>query len=282
MARIVITVVVVAIFGVGIFAIWAWLGGDDDSPQLTPLQLLLVERAVADVTTSLTEKELPKGVDTLTEPILTGKLGPEVAKLLRPALLERKWNLVEANTFKKDHPSLSRWVETVFGDSAGKWADERWKENGVHGFVRGSAEFKDVDGSTVLELKVRVEDSGTEAPLLQASGSEAITRSIFNLDYYRLSIDEMGVGWRLLLWLFGLLLLPLLCYSVAVKGLAASSNATNLTLWLGLTFVDMLGASALMGFRAPGFFGSIGLLVALALALFYNYAMLTEIDDLRK
>jgi hypothetical protein len=39
---------------------------------------------------------------------------------------------------------------------------------------------------------------------------------------------------------------------------------------------------ALSGFYAPGLFGGAGLLIALGLSGFYNYGMLTEIDDLRK
>lgn len=282
MARIVIGVVLAAIFGVGVFAIWAWIAGDDDPPKLDNLQMLLAERAVDEVVTKLAEQGLPKGVDTLTTPVLTGKKGPELAKLLRPQLAERGWNLVDESTLKKDYPKFSRVFETAFGDAAAKWVDDRWKAAGVHGFVRGSAVYVDRDGATALALKVRVEDSGSGATLVQQESTQDIVRSIFKIDYYRLTIDEMSAGWRMLLWLVALLLLPLCCYPLAAKGLAAGRNSANLALWLGFTFVNMVFASALMGFRMPGFFGAFGMLIALALALFYNYGILTEIDDLRK
>lgn len=282
MARLVITVVCVAVFGVGIFAIWAWWAGDDDPPKLDALDWKLAEKAVAEVVVALDTKGLPKGVDTLTEPALTGAKGPEVAKLLLPALRERKWQLTDVGTFKQDHPSLSRWVETVLGNTAGKWFDARWKEAGVHGFVRGQAEYAERDGARVLELAVRVEDSASGTTLLEARAAPAIARSLFDLEYYRLCIDGWGTGWRILTWLLVLLFLPLACYPLAVRGLRSQSNAVNLSLWLGFTAVDLGVAVAFTGFRAPGFFGTVGLLLGLALALFYNYGILTEIEDLSK
>lgn len=282
MARIVITVVCVAVFGVGLLAIWAWWAGDDDPPKLDALDYRLAEKAVAEIAVSLDERGLPKGVDVVTEPALTGAKGPEVAKLLLPALQARKWQLKDVGSFKKEHESLSRWVETVLGNSAGKWFDARWKEAGVHGFVRGHAEYAEREGARVLELHVRVEDSASGAALLEARAAPAIARSLFDLEYYRLCIEGWGAGWRLITWLLVLLFLPLLCYPLAVRGLSAQSNAVNLGLWLGLTTVDLTVAVAFTGFRAPGFLGTVGLLFGLALALFYNYGMLTEIEDLSK
>jgi len=282
MARLVITVVCIAVFGVGVLAIWAWWAGDDDPPKLDALDYRLAEKAVAEVAAALDAQGLPKGVDALTEPALTGAKGPEVAKLLLPALQARKWQLKDVGSFKQEHPSLSRWVETVLGNAAGKWFDTRWKEAGVHGFVRGHAEYVERGGARVLDLQVRVEDSASGAAMLQAGATPTIARSLFDLEYYRLCIDGWGTGWRMLTWLLVLLFLPLLCYPLAVRGLRERSNPVNLGLWLGFTAVDLGVAVAFTGFRAPGFFGTVGMLLALALALFYNYGMLTEIEDLAK
>jgi hypothetical protein len=279
--KLVISAILAVVLGIASYATYVYLVPQEEPPDLTPIQWVLAKRAVEDWGANL---NLPKNkkLDTVTAPILEGDKGPDLAKILKPELLERNLTLATASSLKSDNPEMTRWFETVFGNEAGQWADARWQKAGVQAFVRGRADFLDVENHDVLRLEVRIEDSVTGASINAQVIETKIERSLFNLDYYRLSVAEVGVGWRIFLWIVVLLGLPLLIYPVAEKALKKGSNASNVSLWLGLTLADMLLVFALSGFYSPGFFGGIGLLLALALTLFYNYGILTEIDDLRK
>lgn len=277
--KIVIGAIGAAVLGVGTWATYRYFVPAEPGPDLTPIQWVLAERAVQEWGANL---QLPKNLNTVTEPFLRGDKGPDLAKLMKPEMVNRNLILKDANSLKADNPEIARWFETILGNEAGKWADERWQKAGVQALVRGQAQFLDRDNTTICELEVRFEDALTGKIIEKQVVSPGIERSLFNLDFYRLSVAEWGVGSRIFLWIVFLLGLPVAIYPVAVKLLKHGSNGSNLALLGGLTVADMFLVFALTGFYAPGLIGGVGLLLALALSGFYNYGMLTEIDDLRK
>ncbi|MCI0340137.1 MAG: hypothetical protein L0216_03115 [Planctomycetales bacterium] len=277
--------IALGLVGAAVVAVLGYLGyrllaGGPEPPKLPALERLLADRAVAAAVASL---EIPKDLDTVALPPLEGPLGPEVTKILRARLDEAgRVKLTEAASLKKDHPGLSRFIDGVFGGAAGRWADKAWKDAGVHAFLRGDATFADRDGQTVLTVSLRLEDSASGEVVARAERAEAIRRSLLDLDYYRLAVGGVGGGWRLLLWLALTLGLPLATYPVAKRLLEREKNAVNVATWLGYTGADVGAALALTGFETPGFLGTVMLLLALGLSLFYNYGILTEIEDLRR
>ncbi len=251
-----------------------------EPPKLPPLERLLADRAVA---VAVEELKIPKDLDTVALPPLDGALGPEVTKIVRARLEEAgRVKLTEAASLKRDHPGLSRFIDGVFGGAAGRWADKQWKDAGVHAFLRGDAAAADRDGRTVLTVSLRLEDSASGEVLARAERAEAIRRSLLDLDYYRLAVSGIGSGWRLLGWLAIALGLPLVTYPLAKRLLEKERNAVNVATWLGYSVADMGAALALTGFATPGLLGTVTLLLALGLSLFYNYGILTEIEDLRR
>jgi hypothetical protein len=277
--KIVLGAIVAAVLGVASWATYVYIVPQEEPPDLTPIQWVLAERAVEQWGAGL---KLPKNVNTVTEPFLRGDKGPDLAKLLKPEMENRKLILKDANSIRSEYPEIARWFETIVGNEAGKWADQRWQKAGVQALVRGRAQFLDRDNHTICELEVVIEDSVTGKVYSTQTLTPSIERSLFNLDYYRLSVAEWGVGSRIFLWIVFLIGLPVACYPLAVRFLKKGSNGANLALLAGLTFADMFLVFALSGFYAPGLFGGAGLLIALGLSGFYNYGMLTEIDDLRR
>ena len=86
---------------------------------------------------------------------------------------------------------------------------------------------------------------------------------------------------RLVLWLLVALLLPLGAAPLVSRGLEMESNAVNLLMLLGLTTAAGLTAYAMVGFRLDTGLAATLLLAGVALALVYNWSVLTKLDELR-
>lgn len=87
---------------------------------------------------------------------------------------------------------------------------------------------------------------------------------------------ERLIGWTLLL-----LLLPLVVAPLLIRGLEQQSNAFNLGMLLGLTGLMGTAALAITGFQIKTV-GSAALVVAgVALALTYNWLVLSKLEELR-
>lgn len=86
---------------------------------------------------------------------------------------------------------------------------------------------------------------------------------------------------RLVGWTFLVLLSPLVVAPLLIRGLEKQSNAVNLAMLLGLTGVMGVTAFAITGFQVNTV-GSAALVVAgVALALTYNWLVLSKLEELR-
>lgn len=86
---------------------------------------------------------------------------------------------------------------------------------------------------------------------------------------------------KLVGWLLLTAMLPLTLSPAAARGLEKQSNAINLVMLLSLTAVPGLVAFAMLGFEVQGAEAAIVLILATALALLYNWVVLSKLEQLR-
>jgi len=85
---------------------------------------------------------------------------------------------------------------------------------------------------------------------------------------------------RFVSWLALTVLLPVVAAPASVHGLKLQSNAVNLALLLGMTFVSGLAAFATLDFRLDTTVSAALLIAAVAAALFYNWLILAKLEQL--
>ncbi|GEM_PF-2626523 len=153
------------------------------------------------------------------------------------------------------------------------------KEAGIDGYVGAEVFFQ--EGSPDEEfLRITLYANDVEGKEIRRKDYEAsLDKSIFDLTYYRVKVRELGVGWKLLIWIVFTLALPVATFFIPAKAIKSESNGAVLAALVGYTALDGLVALALLGFSIGGFFSFLFLLCALGLGGFYNWGMFTEIRD---
>jgi len=150
---------------------------------------------------------------------------------------------------------------------------------GVHGFVGAEVNFiEDSSSEERLDLTIFVKDLDGKQ-LFRETYTESMKKSLFDLEYYRIKIAEIGMGWKLLMWLVFTLALPVVTFFVPAKAMKTESNGVIMGSLVGYTVADGFMALALMGFAVGGILSFFLLLVSLGLAGVYNYGIFTEIKD---
>lgn len=275
-------------------------GDGEPEPRMSALQqkmtARLVERAVSDM-----RGQLPPAFDGAVLLHFRGhRHALEVERAVRAEIeLTRALRLRSFDEFKdqvkeQEKGALAQWADRFKGmvsDVAGEEAYERLfgkempheelKEVGIDGLVGGTvalAEGARAEEKETLRLTLWVRESLEGGKIFEQSYVEEVEKTWLDLAYYRHVMDELGAGWKLLLWLGFSLLFPVLTFFVPARLLALESNKVNLAMLLVYTLLDTALALALMGFSLSGF-SVVLLLLSAGLAGFYNYGILTEIQD---
>lgn len=156
---------------------------------------------------------------------------------------------------------------------------EAVKKAGVDGFVGAHVEFLE-DSPREERLDITFYATNVDGrEVFRERYTRIIAKSVFDLEYYRLSLAEMGLGWRLLIWIVITLCLPVVTWFVPVRVMKKESNGAILGALAAYTALDGVAALALMGFAVTGFLSFLALVLALGLGGVYNYGMFTEIRD---
>jgi len=202
-----------------------------------------------------------------------GKGGDTIADLLRRRL-RRKGMLVEhrKSAWKEALEKVGISGSTDSPDKAAKLAKELGAEAAVFGRVE---EFS----RDAARGAVRVEVALAEAE----SGNEAMRRSYAalwpagTLD----RVENLGAGWRLLIWLGVAVLLPISIYPVARAALERESNVLTFLLLAGMTILDVAAALFLLGFSVRTVWVAVLVVAAFAAAGTYNYLVLNSYEKMR-
>jgi len=178
------------------------------------------------------------------------------------------------------------YAQKLIGESVGVKAptpDEKIKEAAkaakMNGWLWGKVDFE--ENSTEeerFELTLIATDVEGKQ-VFKETYVERMKKSLFDIEYYRIKLSEMGMGWKLLIWLVCTLGLPVVTFFVPAKVLKMDSNGAILGALVAYTVVDGAVALALMGFAVSGVLSFLVLLVSLVLAGVYNYGIFTEIKD---
>jgi len=256
----------------------------------------LVQQSVSDM-----RGKLPPNFDRAVRLHFQGhRHANEIERLVRKeinltkALRLRSFEDFEEQVKEEKKGTLSNWADKLKGmvsDVAGKEAYEKVfgadmpnKELGemeIHGLMGGTvamAEGARASDMEILSLTLWVRKSLDGKLIFEETYEEKVEKSLFEIRYFRHVMDELGTGWKLLIWLGFTLLFPLLTYFVPAKLLPLDSNKVNMALLLGYTVLNLVLVLGLMGFQLSGF-SVVIILLSVGLSGFYNYGILTEIQD---
>jgi hypothetical protein len=279
----------------------ALLSGDSEpEPRMDELlqkmSVDLVQRAVSDM-----RGKLPPEFDRAVLLHFQGhRHANEIERLVRDeinltqVLRLRSFDDFEEQVKEEKKGTLSSWADKLKGmvsDVAGKEAYEKvfgadmphkeLKEMEIHGLMGGTvamAEGARARDMEILSLTLWVRKSLDGKMIFEETYEEKVEKSLFEIRYFRHVMDELGAGWKLLIWLGFTLLFPLLTYFVPAKLLPLDSNKVNMALLLGYTVLNLVLVLGLMGFQLSGF-SVVIILLSVGLSGFYNYGILTEIQD---
>ncbi len=276
-------------------------GKSEEEPRMDELKLsmtaALAKKAVADM-----RGKLPPEFDGAVLLHFQGhRHAIDVERIVKQEIeITGAFKLRDFDDFKekvkkeKEGSTLSNWLDKVkgaFSDLAGESAYEKvfgkelpsneLKEIGIDGLIGGRvaiAEGAQAEDRELVRLTLWVRETLKGREIFEESYSEEVEKSLFNIVYYRHRMDQIGWGWKLVIWFSIAILLPLATFFIPAKLLKLESNKANMAMLVSYTIVDLGTALALMGFMLSGF-GAVILLAAAALSGVYNYGILTEIQD---
>jgi hypothetical protein len=276
-------------------------GPSEPEPRMDELKLRLgyrlAGRAVADM-----RAKLPPTFDGAVLVHFQGhRFALDMERIIKEEIeLRQALKLRDFEEFKqkvqeeKEKSTLSRWldkVKDVFSDVAGQETHDKifgtempadeLKEVGIDGLVGGDvyiAEGMSAKDKELIRLTLWVRERMAGKKIFEETYVEELEKSWFNLEYYRFQMDELGWGWKVIIFLTFTILFPLATFFIPAKLLRFESNKVNMAMLVAYTILDLGLALFLMGFVLSG--GAVlVLLLALVIAGVYNYGILTEIED---
>ncbi|MHC4777870.1 MAG: hypothetical protein ACYTFG_04745 [Planctomycetota bacterium] len=277
------------------YIVWIMFSPSEEyGPELPPVRMRLAEKIVPRALGDMRGKLPPTYFRAVLLQFEGHRNAHDVRKMVEDEVVKGKiLNLKDLEEVAEDKDASEGWLEKakayatkLIGESVGidpPTPDEKIRETvkaaGMDGFVWGKVHFvEDSASEERLELTLFATDV-TGKKVFESEYSEAMNKSLFDLEYYRIKLSEMGMGWKLLIWLVFTLGLPVVTFFVPAKVLKLDSNGAVLAALVGYTVVDGLVAIALMGFAVSGILSFFVLLVSLVLAGVYNYGIFTEIKD---
>jgi len=244
------------------------------SKKVDTLRRVLADRvldeAIRDIERRYIRHQVRKKLAVLD---FVGDGGDTIADLLRNRL-RRKGMLVEhrKSAWKKALEKVGISGSTDSPDKAAKLAKELGAEAAVFGRVDEFSRDRS-RGAVRLEVALAEAESGNET----MRHSYAALWPAGTLDH----VENLGAGWRLLIWLGVAVLLPISVYPVARVALERESNALTFLLLAGMTILDVAAALFLLGFSVRTVWVAVLVVGAFAAAGTYNYLVLNSYEKMR-
>jgi hypothetical protein len=267
----------------------------ESGPELPPVRMRLAKRLVPEAVRELRAKLPPTFAGAVLLQFQGHRSALDVRKMVRDEIEKsgalRLRELEEVVAQRKESKGLEvkarEWADSLLAAALGKEPprpDERVSEAlraaKLDGYVGANVFFLEDDAREErLDIVFYANDpDGRE--IFRNAWSTSIRKSLFDIEYYRLSLAEIGSIWRILLWLVAALVAPVLTFFVGSAALRTENNAWIFTALAAYTAFDGFVALALLGFTLSGPVAFFLLLASLGLGGFYNWAMFTEIKDL--
>ncbi|MBN1917819.1 MAG: hypothetical protein JW889_07920 [Verrucomicrobia bacterium] len=244
------------------------------SDKVDTLRRVLADRVldevIRDVERRVVAHEIRKRLAVLD---FDGEHGRFMADLLRQRL-RRKGLLVEqrpsALNKTLDRLGLAGTAQTA-GDAA-KIAREVGADAVVYGRV---AEFSRDGNSGAVRIEVALADAGAAEDLSRDSYAAVWPAHVLD------RITAFGAGWRLLIWLGVVVVVPLAAYPIARATLDRESNALTFLLLFALTALDLAVALLLLGFSVRTVWAALLVCGAFGGAGVYNYLVMNSYEKMR-
>ncbi|MHC4599621.1 MAG: hypothetical protein ACYS47_11500 [Planctomycetota bacterium] len=269
-------------------------GPKEYGPKLSPIQMRLTENLVPDALGDMRTRLPKEYFRAVLLPFGGDNTAHHVRKIVKSEIVREKHlflqDLEEVTEEEEDSEGwtkkVTNYVKKLIGESVGSEVLKKEekihkaaKAAKMHGLVTGDVDFnRELAGEARLDLTLVATDAEGKQ-VFKKTYTERMRKSLFDLEYYRIKVGEMGVGWKLLIWVVLTLGLPVVTFFIPAKAMKSDSNGAILAALVGYTVADGIAAMALMGFAISGFFSFLILLVALVLAGIYNYGIFTEIKD---
>jgi len=267
----------------------------ESGPELPPVRMRLARRLVPEAVRELRAKLPPTFAGAVLLQFQGHRSALDVRKLVRDEIEKsgalRLQELEEVVTRRAESKGLEEkareWVDGLLAAALGKEpprpdarVSEALRAAKLDGTIGAVVSFLEDDpGEERLDIAFYATDpDGRE--VFRKTWSAGIRKSLFDLEYYRLSLEELGAVWRLLLWLLAALVAPVLTFFVGRAAIRTENNAWVFSALALYTAFDGFAALALLGFAVSGPVAFLLLLASLGLGGFYNWAVFTEIKDL--
>ncbi|MHC5035708.1 MAG: hypothetical protein ACYTHM_00195 [Planctomycetota bacterium] len=266
---------------------------DDYGPELPPVRMRLAETVVPRAVGSMRSQLPPDFFHAVLLHFEGHRNAHDIRKMVEDQIVDqKKLRLHDFEEIVREEEESEGWLakgKSILSNVAASLGlekptpDSKMKKvmnaAGVQGFVGGKVDFtEDSPKEERLALTLYATDAEGKR-IWSETYEESIRKSLLDMEYYRIKLDEIGVGWKLLMWLVFTLALPVLTFFIPVKVMKSESNGAILAALVGYTVLDGVVVLALMGFMIGGFFSFLVLLIALTLSAVYNYGIFTEIKD---
>jgi hypothetical protein len=267
----------------------------EKGPELPPVRMRLAKRLVPEAVRDMRGKLPPTFAGAVLLQFQGHRQALDVRKLVRQEIegsgalrLGEIEQVVAARESSKGLEDRARdYVNGLLASALGKEPprpDERVSEAlraaKLDGYVGAVVSFlEDSHEAERLDLTLYALDADGREVFRKAYLSE-IRKSVFDLEYYRLSLAGLGTFWRLIAWVLVVLVVPVITFFAPRAAIRSESNGRILAALAIYTAFDGLAALALLGFEISGFFSFLALVLSLGLGGFYNWAIFTEIKDL--
>ena len=248
-----------------------------------PKELSALRQAVAEEACEIALGRIPDNPDVFRVAVLpferdyTGK----VTDILRAKFSESgRYNISDKRVFDRARELLNLEPSEI---SSQENALRIGKQMEVDAVIYGSVPRLLQDGSTAsISLSVTMLRVPEGERLAAFDFQHSLEPELFSEAYARMKSEEGSLIGRLLLWAVVCAALPLVLTRVVQSITVRDSNALNLLLVTGLVFVNLLLALLIVGIDLTTLFGGFLLLIVLATAAVYNYAICTRIDELAR
>ncbi|MCX7020600.1 MAG: hypothetical protein NTY46_16745 [Candidatus Sumerlaeota bacterium] len=157
------------------------------------------------------------------------------------------------------------------------------KNMGAGAVILGSVpELVQDDNSAQITLRVRMLRVSNAGEMASIEVKKSLSKSIISPGFLLAQAREKSVVTRLALWAMITIALPLLLAPIVRRVTRRDSNALNLMLLSAFVFVNLLAALFIVDVGLQTITGGIILVAVLALAVVYNYAICTRINELSR
>ena len=154
---------------------------------------------------------------------------------------------------------------------------------GVDAVIFGSVpEHVQDDASANIVMNVRMVGVGDNRTIADIVVRESLSKGFLSSDFVSGEVSQKPLLGRLLLWATACIMLPLLLAPLIRRVTVRESNALNLLLLAGFVFANLMLGLAIVGVELRTTVGALVLVVMILLAVAYNYAVCTRIDELSR